>query len=241
MQDRKKNVKKTAAIAVVYPIILIILAVAFVFLKLYTSAAACVAFGFTALAIVIALVFSAKTAKKADTNRKAFYAAPVIKAATVYSVVQIIIGVALCAISKFVDLSVWVSVAVCLVWFAAAIGGLVASNATKNAIAPVETETEVKIRNTTEFRIDMVSVFEACRSDEIRKELEKLAEEFKYSDPVSSPDTLEIEKKIASEIADLAKKVESDKVEKAREGIRTVRNLLSERNRICKAYKTVRR
>ena len=241
MQDRKKHVKKTAAIAIVYPIILVVLAVAFVLLKLYTSAAACVALGFTALSVIIALVFSAKTAKNADTNRKAFYAAPVIKAATVYMVVQIIIGVALCAVSAFIDLSVWVSVAVCFVWFAAAIGGLVASNATKNAIAPIETKTEVKIRNTTEFRIDMVSVFEACRSDEIRKELEKLAEEFKYSDPVSSPDTLEIEKKIASAIADLAKKVESDKIEKAQEGIRTVRNLLSERNRICKAYKTVRR
>jgi len=241
MQDRKKHVKKTALIAVVYPLILIVLAVAFFLLPFEKTAAGFVALGFTALAIVIALVFSAKTAKKADTTRKAFYAAPVIKAATVYMAVQIIIGIILCAISAFVELSVWISLAVCLVWFAAAIGGLVASNATKKAIAPIETETEVKIRNTTEFRIDMVSVFEACRSDEIRRELEKLADDFKYSDPISSPETLEIEKKIASEIADLAKKVEADKVEKAREGIRTVRNLLSERNRICKAYKTIRR
>lgn len=241
MQDRKKHIKKTAAFAVVYPLILIVLVAAFFLVPFAKTFSAYIALGFTALSVLIALVFSAKTAKKADTARKAFYAAPVIKAATVYMVVQIVIGVALCAIGAFVAVSPWISLAVCLVWFAAAIGGLVASNATKKAIAPVETETEVKIKTVTEFRIDMVSVFEACRSDELRRELEKLADDVKYSDPVSSPDTLEIEKKIASEIADLAKKVEADKIEKAKEGIRTVRNLVSERNRICKAYKTIRR
>lgn len=241
MQDRKKHIKKTAVFAVVYPLILIALVAAFFLVPFEKTLSGYIALGFTALSVLISLVFCAKTAKKADTTRKAFYAAPVIKVATVYMVVQIIIGVALCAVDAFVQVSPWVSSAVCLIWFAAAIGGLIASNATKKAIAPIETETEAQIKATTEFRIDMVSVFESCRSDDIRRELEKLADDFKYSDPVSAPETLDIEKKIASEIADLAKKVEADKVEKAKEGIRTVRNLLSERNRICKAYKTVRR
>ena len=241
MQDRKKHVKKTAGFAIVYPLILVALVAAFFLLPFEKTAAGYIALGFTALSILIATVFSAKTAKNADTERKAFYAAPVIKAATVYAVVQIIIGIALCAADAFVDLSMWIALGVCVVWFAAAIGGLVASNAVKKAVAPIETQTEVKIRNVTAFRVDMMSVFEACRSDEIRRDLEKLAEDVKYSDPVSAPETLEIEKKIASAIADLAKKVEADNVDKAREEIRTVRNLLSERNRICKEYKTVRR
>lgn len=240
MQDRKKHIKRTVAYSIVYPIILVALAVAFFFIPTKTNAG-WVALGFTALAVIITTVFSAKLAKNADTNRKAFYAKPVIKVATVYAVVQIIIGITLCVVSIFKPFSAWISTIVCLLWFIAAIASLIAANAVKKAIAPIETETEVKIRKVTEFRIDMTSVFEACRSDEIRRELEKLADDFKYSDPVSSPDTVEIEKKIASEIADLAKKVEADKTEKAKEGIRTVRNLLSERNRICKAYKTIRR
>lgn len=240
MQDRKKHIKRAVAYSIVYPLILIVLAIAFFFIPTKTGAA-WVALGFTALAVVIATVFSANLAKKADTNRKAFYAKPVIKVATVYSTVQMIIGIALCVLSIFVTYSAWIAFAVCFAWFGVAVGALISANAVKKAIAPIETVTEVKIRKVTEFRVDMTSVFEACRSDEIRRELEKLADDFKYSDPVSSPDTAEIEKRIASEIADLAKKVESDKTEKAKEGIRTVRNLLSERNRICKAYKTVRR
>ena len=241
MQDRNKHIKKTASFIVVYPIIAAALVAAFFLVPFEKTVAGYIALGFTVLSILVSLVFSAKIAKNANTAKKAFYAAPVIKVATVYMVVQILIGITLCAVGAFVDLSTVISLVVCLAWFMACAGALIAANAVKKAVAPIETETEVKIKNTTAFRIDMMSVFEACKSDEIRKELEKLAEEFKYSDPVSSPDTVEIEKKIASEIASLANKVEDDKIEKAKEGIRTVRNLLSERNRICKAYKTVRR
>lgn len=241
MQDRKKHIKKTVAFAIVYPLVLAALVAAFFLIPFEKGWAEYISLGFTALAVVIATVFSARTAKAADTTRKAFYAAPVIKVATVYAVVQITLGIILCVVGAFVNLAPWISFVVCFVWLAAAIGALIASNAVKKAVAPIETETEVKIRNVTEFRVDMASVFAACRSDELRRDLEKLAEEFKYSDPVSSPDTLEIEKKIAAELADLAKKVEADKVEKAKEGIRTVGILLAERNRICKAYKTVRR
>ncbi len=241
MQDRKKHIKKAAIYAAVYLGLLIAFAVAYMLVPFEKTVATWIAGGFTVLAVLIALICTVSTLKKANTTRKAFYAVPIVRAATIYMAVQLVIGVALCAVSAFVDLSYWVSIGVCGVWFVAAISALIATRATKKAIAVEESETEVKIRNVTEFKVDIVSVLESCRSDELRRELEKLADDIKYSDPVSSVETMELEKKIVSELASLGKAVEDGKVEKAREGIRTVRNLMSERNRICKAYKYMRR
>ncbi len=237
MTDRKKHIKKTAAYCVLYPVILAVCLAAFFLLPVPKTPATYVALGFTVLSWIITFFFTVKNTKHADTARKAFYAAPVIRMGRIYLVVQLIIGVVLCTVDGFVHLSVWISAAVCALWFVASISAMIASGVTKKAIAPMETETEVKIRAVTEFKIDIFSVLDACRSEELRRDLEKLADDFKYSDPVSSPETVEIEKKITAEIADLAKVVEADKREKAKEHIRTVRGLLSERNRICKAYK----
>lgn len=235
--DRNKHKKKSAAYFFIYLLILAVYAVAYFVIPFEKPASTWIAAGFTVLSILVSFFVSFGMMKKATTARRAFYSYPVIRFGVTYMVVQIIASVVFCVVGAFVEVPVWITLMVCVIWLAASLGGLIAAHATKKAIADIETDTEVKIRNTTEFRIDIVSVQEACKSDELRKPLEKLAEEFKYSDPVSSPDTLEIEKKIADAIVSLNKSVEANKVEDAKEKIRVLGNMLSERNRICKAFK----
>ena len=73
-----------------------------------------------------------------------------------------------------------------------------------------------------------------CKDPEVKKQMEKLAEKFKYSDPVSTGATVEVEKKIKEKLNEL-EATESEKISVSQ--IDKIGVLIDERNRICKASK----
>ena len=77
----------------------------------------------------------------------------------------------------------------------------------------------------------------AFADSEIKAILEKLAEEFRYSDPVSSDETKEIEAVIAEKIRVLKDSLATDSDESLKAKIVEIKRSLADRNRICKATK----
>ena len=71
----------------------------------------------------------------------------------------------------------------------------------------------------------------------VKKELVKLAQANKYSDPDTREATEDAENTLFEEISILRELVEVNDTEKSLTQITKVTNLLNERNRICKAFK----
>ena len=71
----------------------------------------------------------------------------------------------------------------------------------------------------------------------MKKELENLAEIIRFSDPVSSAETEGIESTIIEKIDTLKLNIKADSIEETLEKVGEIKNLLSERNRICKLAK----
>jgi hypothetical protein len=76
-----------------------------------------------------------------------------------------------------------------------------------------------------------------CSDAEVKKELEKLVESFRFSDPVSNDTTEDIESIIMEKLENLKLGISSTSVDENIAKITELKNLLSERNRICKASK----
>lgn len=76
-----------------------------------------------------------------------------------------------------------------------------------------------------------------CTEPSVKKELEKLAESFRFSDPVSSDATEEIENTIMEKLENLKISISSSDSDENIAKITELKNLLAERNRICKVSK----
>ena len=72
---------------------------------------------------------------------------------------------------------------------------------------------------------------------EIKEKLEKLSEQFKFSDPVSGESTNEIEEKINHMLSELKSYIEGNHFDEANTLIQKISSAMKERNRICKATK----
>jgi hypothetical protein len=75
-----------------------------------------------------------------------------------------------------------------------------------------------------------------CGDKEVKSILEELAEEFRYSDPVSSEATREMETELGAELDTLENSVK-EKNGNVVEICQRVKEMLTERNRNCKSAK----
>ena len=76
-----------------------------------------------------------------------------------------------------------------------------------------------------------------CANPDAAAAVRKLAEELRYSDPVSSPALEEAERDLSAAVADLQSAVADDDSEAVKQLSRKAAALLAERNRLCKLHK----
>ena len=76
-----------------------------------------------------------------------------------------------------------------------------------------------------------------CANPDAAAAVRKLAEELRYSDPVSSPALEEAERDLSAAVADLQSAVADDDSEAVKQLCRKAAALLAERNRLCKLHK----
>ncbi len=115
---------------------------------------------------------------------------------------------------------------------------IVACSYQKNHIIDIENKTIDKTNNIKKFKVDMSICVQYAKTSNIKRIVEMLSEEFKYSDPISSENLKSIELLIeekVNKLKELLVKNESYEIVKA--NVDEISNLLKERNIKCKANK----
>lgn len=188
---------------------------------------------------IIALLFQVyvfSIAFSGDGSPKSkFYGFPVIRVGIIYLAVQMIISMSEMGLSWL--LPNWVAGLINVFPIAFAIIGCIATETMREEISKQDNNLKANVSNMRAFQSMSSALIGQCLDDELKKEVQKLAEEFKYSDPVSSEKIAENEDEIGKYMDELQSAVVSNEVEAAKELCKKISLGLAERNRLCKLMK----
>lgn len=192
-----------------------------------------VAYIFALLALAAQIYAYPKAFAGASAKSK-FYGFPIARISTIYLGVQLVLSLAVMAAAKWVP--AWIPACVFVVALCAAVAGFVSVDTMRDEIdrQDAKLKKDVTLMRSLQSRINILP---AQCSGEAAKALEKLAEDIRFSDPVSSAATAEIETELSALIDELQQAaVEGD------EAIvmtlcRKAEVTLNERNRLCKLNK----
>lgn len=229
--------KKNKSIIAVYGILVFIYLIAFVIIPFPKNAASWISFVFTLVSFVLSLGVTLYVFGKNDEMTSKFYGFPIFKIAYMYPLVQFVVGVIICLIVAFVAVPYWVALILSLVILGVSAIGVIATDNARDIIEETEAESERITKATNMFNLSVASVLDLCTDPAVKKELEKLAEDFRFSDPVSSKATEDIENIIMEKLEKIKFSIASTSSDESIKKITELKNLLSERNRICKASK----
>lgn len=194
-----------------------------------------VGFAFGIIGIIVSAIGVLIAFKGAESAKSKFYGFPIARLVVIYAIIQIVVSFLLMGLGFICP--VWVGIIVCVLLLVFVIIGLVATDAARDEIErqDVVIKTDVKAMRNLQSRINML--VNNCENEVVKDSVKKLAEEFRFSDPVSSEALVEIEDQLASLMDELEKAVIDGDNEGAQELIKKLSGVLQERNRLCKLNK----
>lgn len=234
-------IKKSTHLIAVYAIILMAFNAVYFFIPFPKTGAAWVCYGFTMLAILLSCGITYLAFSRGSSFRSKIYGFPIFKVGYTYLIAQFVLAIAVLSIGFGVLVPAWIPLVVSVINLAYVLIGVIAGDVARDVVIQQEEAVAHDIEKMTLFKVDLSGIVDMCKNPELKKSLEKLQEEFKYSDPVTNPQLAEIENGINSEIEQLRTLVitedSANYQEAAVEKIRKISLMLADRNRKCKAFK----
>lgn len=229
--------KKSKSVIAIYTIILVVYVVGFLIIPFNKVAASWISFAFTIIAIAASLFVFNQAFNSKETLVSKIYGYPIFRVGAVYALAQLAIGIVICAIGAFFVVPYWVALLLSIIMLGAAAIGVIITDNTRDLVEHVDETAKVDTEVVTNFQIDIAGIVDCCEDSNLKSELEKLNDAFRFSDPVSNAKTKEAEDKINALLNELKANVESNNISESTTLIKRITNALAERNRICKASK----
>ena len=190
------------------------------------------AYVFTMGAIVISFAFSFYAFSGNKKSR--FYGFSLIIISWTYLLIQAILGLLFMSLSM---VPYEVPFIACVILLAAYLIGMIAADTSKDYVQDVDK----KIKESTFFlkslQIDMQEIITSVNDPELSDALVDLADEIKYSDPVSLGQLANIETRIENNVIELKSLVDSGNYKDAIRKAKNTRQLVVQRNEKMKLLK----
>lgn len=192
---------------------------------------------FTMIAILLQVYVIQTAFYKGEGVKSRFYGFPIAKLGVAYLAIQLILGFAFMAIGASLIIPVWIPMAFYIIILAAAVIGLIAAETVRDAVSRQD---EKQVRQTSRMREMQAkgkSLAERNTVSDAKKDLEKLAEDLRFSDPVSNESLTETEDKLLGCLKQIEKAVADQNSEQIKLFCREAEQVLAERNRLCRMGK----
>lgn len=223
--------KNTLRAIVAAAIVLIVYNLAVFIVPFAKTAVFWISWGFTLLAFcVVAAAIYIAFVKHPDAKSR-FYGFPIARIGVIYGIAQLIVSIVFMALAIWIPW--WVPVVVFAVGFAAAALGLISAEAVVEEIQQQDQKLKKDVSLMRSLQSKLGQMAAQCEEPAIQK----LAEEFRYSDPVSSEAIAEAEADLVAVVDELQKAVVDEDAQAIRQLCRRCGALLAERNRLCKLNK----
>ena len=228
----EKNQKRTVAV-------LGILLVAFTVISFVVPFLKNGVFWLSYLFGIIAIALQAYVLKTAfsgsESTKSKFYGFPIAQIGIIYMVVQLILSLIFMAAAPFAP--IWLAVLIYVIALAACALGLIGADAVREEIERQDIKLETDTSCMTTLRSLVYPLAGKCSDPEAKKVLSELADEFRYSDPVSSDALKTIESELEEAVSELQEEVSNGNSDQIISAANKASGLLVERNRLCKLNK----
>ena len=229
MSGKSKN-----TVIITYAVIAVMYAVIFFAIPFERNATTWIAFSFGLVSIIAGVIVAFIAFDKGENLKSKVYGLPMFRLGYYYTAVQLILSIGLFIAELFIDLPSWISLIFSVLLLGVFIIGVVAVDNVRDIVEHQETKSVVNTQVMESFAREIGSIVRKSTDSDVTRELEKLAEQFKYSDPVSNDNTKNIDVKIGEKLGLLKEKINSDDCSML---IKEINALLADRNTICKANK----
>ena len=195
------------------------------------AAAFWISYGFTlaAFAVVCASIYIA-IIKNPDAKSR-FYGFPIARIGVLYGGAQLVVSLIVMALAQWTPW--WIPTLVYAIGMGAAVIGLVSAEA---VVEEIQTQ-DVKLKKDVSLMRSLQSKVSQIASQTDNAGIKALAEEFRYSDPVSNDAIADAEADIAAAVDQLQAAFVDGDNEAMAQLCRKATALLAERNRLCKLNK----
>lgn len=230
--------KKQKQTAIILGIAIVVLTVIVFVIPFHKGGTFWVAYISELLAIALQIPIFKLAYDNADDLKSKVLGFPIFRVGYIYLGVQTIASVILFALGGiFQSFPIWISIVLCMLILAFAIVGSIAADIAREEVTKIEEVQHVDTRFIKEMRIKSQNLVGRTNNTELKKKLESLAEDFKYSDPVSSDAIKDYENKISAKISVLEEYLSADDYERAEKVCVELKQILSDRNAACKLNK----
>lgn len=192
-------------------------------------------YAFATVAILMQIPLLYLAFRKEQTPKSRFYGFPIAQVGAVYLAVQIVVSFVCMILAKWVP--DWVAALIDVIILAAACLGLIATDALRDEVERQDEKLTTDVARMRELQSKMEFMVGQCTGAEAAKAVQKLAEEFRYSDPVSSEALRESELNLSAAVDELQAAVMDGNDTVIGQLCKTASAALAERNRLCKLNK----
>lgn len=205
--------------------------VVILFLPLTRNLLFWLAYAFDVVAIIGQLPIMSLAFKNGQDAKSRFYGFPIARVGLIYLVVQFIAGTVVMLLCEWVPLWLAMILFVCILAFA--IVGVIGTDTMRDKVEKIDSET---ISHTQMMR-ELSSKVKQLSEHYTYSQLAKLAEEIRYSDPVSSDALRAVEERLSHSIDALTKALAEGNADLINRLIQNTFSILNERNQLCKQMK----
>lgn len=230
-----KAEKKQIQLLVVIAILLVVFNVVAFALPLTRSDVFWLAWGFGNFAILAQALIFRIAFKQGKTVTSYFYGFPIARVGIIYMIVQTILSLLMMIFATYI--ATWVAVILLILVLAAVAIGVIATDVTREEVVQQDAKTKAETTNIRTLQSLSSSLISQCHDAETVREIRKLSELFRYSDPVSNSSLTEVESGLFDVMNDLKRAVIVENYDLARELCTQAQELLTERNQLCKLNK----
>ena len=194
-----------------------------------------IAYGFGVLAILFQLyIFKTSFAGNGDAKSR-FYGFPIARLGIYYLVAQLILSVIEMALAGLIPS--WPVIIVNVLALAFALIGCITAETMRDEIVQQDNKLKKNVFTMRELQSLAASMVGQCGDEEMKDAVKKIADELRFSDPVSSDATAELEAEMRSQLADIQQAVVEGDAEGTKVLCGKMMGNLAERNRICSISK----
>lgn len=228
--------KKQKSSFAVYAILFIVYNVLYFAIPFPKHSAAWIGYCFTLCSFAVSYWLFSVAFRETETLESKVYGFPIFRVGIIYLVSQIVFGFVIDLLGYKINIPNWLVLVVSVILLAYALIGMIATDTTRTVIEKQQEEVQIQTEKITYFRLDIARLADKADDEAVKKQLSKLAEDVRFSDPVSSEPLKEIEEQLEMEAHKLENMLGGNK-EQCLAQIKLLSDLLVNRNRMCKELK----
>lgn len=223
--------------SVILLIIFILYSILFFAVPFPKTAAAWWSYMFAIVSFVVGNGIVSFVFRKGEDIKSKVYGFPLLRLGVIYVVAQTIFSLTICIVGFLFIVPAWIVIIISVIFVAFTAVGVLFTEVSKNIIEKQEQEIKNQTKTIRFFKYSIEGIVDLCHDEAMKRQISALADELRYSDPVSCDKLEGVEGLILDAIEELRRAVKTEDKILVSEIVDELSQLTKERNRLCKAMK----